>query len=465
VTENKNSPKKRRIGLWIFIVVLVVVGLLVGWRILRNRRDAAATLANLETEPYQRSTLSANIFGTGTVRPDQTANLTWAANGNVGEVRVSLGQAVAKDEILMTLDPDSVSVDILQAQIDVINAQNALDDLYDNLGVDLAQAKLDLLNAEEALEDLQTERAIMNYQRCTDERIEELEDDLEWAEQLYKFRQTADNLRAINTAQANLNYCRADFSEREIAEAELQIELGEARVVDSQAKVDLLMDGPDPDKVTILETQLAMAQSRLDSLSITAPFAGVVTVISSQAGDVVQVGSQALQLDQLNALFLDVQISEIDISLVRLGQPVSLVFDAYFEETFTGEVIEIAPVGQTVQGVVEYSVRIKMLDADERILPGMTAAVTIVVAEKEDVFVIPNNAIVAQNGQDFVYVRRNGSYEEVPVVLGSYSEFYSEVLDADIAEGELIVLNPPNEVTGQMPFGGPPGGGFGGFGN
>ena len=462
---NKSNKKKKRTGLWIFLGLVVIVGLFVGWRIWQARQDADQALANIETEPYQRMTINANIFGTGSVQPSQSVVLSWSANGVVGDVNVAVGQAVQKDELLMSLDPDSLTVDLKQAQIDLINAQNALDDLYDNFETELAQARLDLLNAEEDLEDLETDREIMNYQRCTDERVEELEDDLDFAKRLYDFRQTTENLRAVNTAQANLDYCQADYTEREIAEAELRVELGESRVADLQEKVDMLSDGPNPDQVTILETQVAIAQARLDSPLIESPIDGVVTLLYSQPGDVVNAGAQAVQLDKLADLNLDVQISEIDIPFVEVGQPAELVFDAYFETTFMGEVTQIAPVGRNVQGVVEYSVRIKMLDADDRIKPGMTAAVNIIVSEKDDILVVPNEAIVNIDGQDHVFVKRNGGYEAVSVELGSYSEFYSEVLEADIEEGELIALNPPDEITGQMPFNGPPGGGFGGFGN
>lgn len=463
----ENKKKKSKKGLWLLAVILVVAGLLIGWRVISSRQEANRVFANIETEPYRRDSLSAFIYGTGTVQPSQTAVLTWPASGIVGNIYVTVGQAVEKDTVLMELDPDSLSVDILQAQIDVINAQNALDELYENTGADLAQARLDLLNAQEDLEDLENKRVIMNYQRCTDERIEELEENLENAESIYKFRQNADTLRAVNTAQANLNYCLADYTEREIAEAELEIELAEAHVASLQNKVDVLTDGPDPDEVTILETRLAIAQSRLDSPLVKAPFSGVVTDLPAQTGDVVQVGTKAVQLDDLTDLRLAVQISEIDIPDVMVAQTVQLVFDAYYESTFTGEVTEISPVGSTVQGVVEYTVTVKMLDADDRIRPGMTAAVTIVVDEIEDVFVIPNDAIVSVNGQQQVYVRRNGEYEAVPVILGSFSDFYSEVIEADIQEGESIVLNPPAEITGVMPFGSdrPSEGGFGGFGN
>jgi len=466
LAETKQNKKKSKKGLWLLLVILVVAGLVVGWRILTARQEASQVFANIETEPYRRDNLSTFIYGTGTVQPAQTAVLTWSASGTVGDVGISLGDTVEKDQVLMSLETDSLSVEILQAEIDVINAQKALDELYDNWEADLAQARLDLLNAEEHLEDVEDKRVVMNYERCSDERIEDLEDELDQAEQIYDFQQNATNLQRVNTAQANLNYCQADYTEREIAEAELEIELAEARVTRLQDQVDVLTDGPDPDEVAIRETRLAIARSRLDSPTIKAPFAGVITDLPTQVGDVVQIGSKAVQLDDLADLSLAVQISEIDIPLVAVGQPAQLVFDAYFETTFNGEVTQISPVGTSIQGVVEYTVTVKMLDDDVRIRPGMTAAVTILIEEIEDVFVIPNDAIVSSNGQDQVYVRRGGEYVAVPVTLGFYSDFYSEVIEADIEEGELIVLNPPAEITGKLPFNGPPGGGgFGGFGD
>jgi hypothetical protein len=67
-------------------LVLILAGLFVGWRIFTARQEASQVLANIETEPYRRDTLSAFIFGTGTVQPAQTGVLTWSANGIVGDV-------------------------------------------------------------------------------------------------------------------------------------------------------------------------------------------------------------------------------------------------------------------------------------------------------------------------------------------------------------------------------------------
>jgi len=457
----KEKNKKSRKWLWIILGIVVVIGAIVAWRIWSAQRNAAQVYENLETEPYQRMNLSASIYGTGSVEPEQTAILTWSASGIVGDVNVELGQSVQKDDILMTLDPESVSVDIMQAQIDVINAQNALDDLYDNWESDLAQAKLDLINAQDELDDLEHARTVRDFRRCSDDRIEELEDELDKAERMYKYVQNEDTLEAVEDAQAAVDYCRSHYTEREKAEAALEVELGEAKVAEMQERVELLSEGPDPDEVTVLETQLEIAQSRLDSILIDAPFDGFVTDILAKSGDVVQTGQQALRLDNLSELYLDVQISEVDIPQVKLGQTAGLVFDAYFEQTFTGEVIEISPVGSSVQGVVEYTVRVKLLDADANIKPGMTAAVNIVVEEKENVFVVPNTAIFSLEEQDHVFIQRNASYEAVPVTLGSYSDYYSEVIEADIDEGELIIINPPAEMTGETFFGdtnGPPSG-------
>lgn len=456
---------KNRLGLWIIVGVAVVVGAIIGWRVWQNRQNMNEVLANVQTEPYQRQTLFANVYGTGSIEPAQTAFLTWSTSGVVGDVDVALGDHVTKDQLLMSLDPDSVSVDILQAENDLINTQNAIDDLYKNLASDLAQAKLDLLSAQNALDDMDRQREIMNYQRCSSERIEDLEKIRDLAEEFYQRIPSGYTLQAVNTAQANINYCQADYSEQEIAEAELEVELAEGRVKDLQASVDILTEGPDPDQMKVLETQLAMAKLRLELPFLEAPFDGTVTVLPMKEGDVVQVGMQAVRIDDLSQLYLDVQVSEVDIPFVREGQIADLVFDAYYDDTFRGEVVEIAPVGTALQGVVEYDVRIKLLDKDVRIKPGMTASVNIVVDEKEDVFVVPNDAIVSIDGQEKVFVQRNGGYEGVQVTLGSYSDFYSEVIEADIDEGELIVLSPPEEITGEMPFGFGPPGGFNGFGD
>jgi HlyD family secretion protein len=140
-----------------------------------------------------------------------------------------------------------------------------------------------------------------------------------------------------------------------------------------------------------------------------------------------------------------VEVSEVDIDRIEAGQPVYLTFDAIPGRTYQGEATEIGLAGVAVQGVVNFEVTVEILDADEAIRPGMTAAVNIVVEQIENVLLVPNRAVRVQDGERVVYVSRAGQLEVVPVVLGASSDTDSEVIGGELQVGDLIVLNPPLE--------------------
>jgi len=452
-------PTKMKKGLITTLIIIAVVIILIGAFLInkanKSRQDQL-TLESLETVSYSIGSLSASISGTGTVRANQTATLTWATSGTIGDVIVNLGDKVEGGALLVSLDEASIPVDILQAQIDVINIQQALNALYDNSPLELAQAKLDLITAEKTLNNMTTDRAIMNYQRCSDDRIDELQEKYDSAKTMHERFATSFTLQALDTALANLNYCQAGYSEEEVAEAEARVRLAEEKVNNLKNKIETLKDGPNPDEITKLSTQQQIAQARLDKKVITAPFDSTITAIYNQRGDLITNGMMAIQLADLSELFVDVQISEVDIPMIKVGQPAELVFDAFFEDTFDGEVVEIAPIGTEIQGVVTYNVTVKLLSGMETIKSGMTAAVNIVTEQIENVYVIPIDALVTIDGNDNVYVLRDGLPELVEITTGGFSDNLVEVISAEIKDGELIIINPPTSLLGDM------GGGFGG---
>jgi HlyD family secretion protein len=375
----------------------------------------------------------------------------------VGEIKVALGDQINANDVMMALDENSIPIDILQAQVDVINVQQALTNLYANAPLELAQAKLDLINAEKNLEDLASDREILNYQRCTDTRREDLQNKYDDAKTLYDRFPSAQTKLSMETALANLNYCQKDYTEQEKAQAEARILVAEEKVSSLKRKIETLMDGPDPDEVTKLETQLQIAQARLDKKVVKASFKSTVTAIYNKPGDLVVAGAKAIQLADLSTLYVDVQISEVDISLIKKDQSASLVFDAFYTETFQGRVTEISPIGTESQGVVSYAVTLKVLNGMDTIKPGMTAAVSIITEEKNDVFIIPIDALTTLEGVDTVYVMRNNTPVAVEVTVGAFSNDEIEILSADIAEGELIVINPPSSVLSRLGDGNLPG--------
>jgi HlyD family secretion protein len=148
-----------------------------------------------------------------------------------------------------------------------------------------------------------------------------------------------------------------------------------------------------------------------------------------------------------------VEISEVDINRVQVGQPVILNFDAVLDREFQGEVIEIGITGMVTQGVVNFRVTVELIDPDEAIKPGMTAAVNIIVSEIENVLLVPNRAVRLLDGERVVYVLEQGGLEPVRIELGISSETNSEVIGGELREGDLIVLNPPSNFfeAGQGP--------------
>ena len=180
--------------------------------------------------------------------------------------------------------------------------------------------------------------------------------------------------------------------------------------------------------------------------TLTAPFDGNILSVRSESGDLVSPGMVAVEIADLSSYFIEVPISEVDIPAIQVGQEALLSFDAYYEEEFSGTVIDIAESGDRSTGVVNYTVTIGMDNNTDKIKPGMTAGVSILTSEKPNALTVPSEAVVSREGQNYVFVLRDGQPEEVLVKTGSYSNRSIELLQAEIEEGELIILNPPTSI-------------------
>jgi HlyD family secretion protein len=206
---------------------------------------------------------------------------------------------------------------------------------------------------------------------------------------------------------------------------------------------------------------VAAAEATLRQANMEAPFSGVVTSVNTKVGDQVSPGLPAFRIDDLSSLLVDVDISEVDINRITIGQEASISLDAVTDKEYNGRVTEVSLVGTTVAGVVSFRVTIELINPDASVRPGMTAGINVVVNKLENVLLVPNRAVRLRNGERVVYVYDEAAGELTPVdvQLGASSELYSEVLSGDVNVGDAIVLNPPNEsFFGGGPPGGPPGG-------
>ena len=461
-----------------FVILIVIVVLVGGYFAIQAYRQSQqeSSISDLQTAVAATGALTASVGATGRVSANQSAVLTFQTSGMVEMLNVALGDYVHDGELLASLEHTSLATQVILAQADLVAAQQMLDDLLYSEQAramaqrTLAQAQDDLKDANYMLTVRQQgNRASQDTLDAARANLILAENGVDRAKAKYDSlsgRSENDPSRALalsnlvsarrnrDSIQRNLNWYTGHPTETEQALLDADVALAEAQLADAEREWNRLKDGPDPDDIAAAEVRIAAAEANIKLSRIEAPFTGTITSVEIKPGDQVTPGTLAFGLADLSRLLVDVEVSEIDVNRVQLGQPVMLNFDAVLDRTYQGEVVEIGLAGMIVQGVVNFKVVVELHDLDEAIKPGMTAAVNIVVNQIEDVLLVPNRAVRVQDGERVVYVLREGMLEPVKVRLGVSSETHSEVIESRLREGDLIVLNPPAvfEMTGPPGF-------------
>ena len=439
---------------WVALVVIGIVVLVAALIFNSVRAGQQEILASLQTATVERGSLTATIGATGSVRAVQSAILTWGTSGTVEEVNASVGDQVAAEEVLASLELSSMPQNVILAQVDLQEAQDALD-------LDLAEKAKALAEAQNALEDAERELYSLTHpgkQVDIDQAFANMvlaEDKLEQAREDYEpyANKPENNLVRANyllrLTEAQKEYDSAvriynaftgTANATDIAVAEGQVALAQSQLEIAQQNYDNAVAGL-PNSA---EVRVAAAEAALNLSVIEAPFSGVITDAFPRPGDQVNAGGVAFQLDDLSQLLVDVQVSEVDINRVEIGQSAVITFDAAPEREYQGEVTGVALSGTIDSGVVNFRVTVELTEPDEFVHPAMTAAVNIVVTELQDVLLVPNRAVRVQDGQRVVYVMRDGILTPVEITLGASSETFSELTGGELQEGDTIVLNPPS---------------------
>lgn len=430
----RNFFRKYRTLLIILLIVIIGVGAFV-----YVRRANADTTSQFQTSEVKKGSLTATIGATGTVRAQQSTTLVWQSAGTVDTVHAKIGDTVKADEVLAELGKTSLPQNIILAEADLVTAQKNLEDLM-NSNTAEAQAIVDLRNAQDA------------YDKAS-EYYDSLFKSYKYDKLVYVRKMTPFGMKRIPEIKT-VKVKKAD--EETIQNAKQDLSLAKAKLDDAQRAYDRLKNGNTSD-ILAAQARVDAAQATINLSRVIAPFDAVVTETHPLPGDQVTAGQTAFRIDDLSRLFVDVDVSEVDINNVQIGQPVTLSFDAILGKTYNGEVVEVAQVGTAEQGVVNFQVTVELTDADEQVKPGMTAAVNIIVKEIKDAILVPNRAVRLVDGERVVYLLIDGKPVKKDLRLGASSDTMSVVLVGDIKEGDLVVLNPPAE------FGpGGPRGGFGG---
>ena len=292
------------------------------------------------TAKVDRGSISQVVEATGTINAVTTVQVGSQVSGTISSLNADFNSRVKKGQVVAQIDPSLFQGSLLQAKADLANAK---------ANVVASQANLEKAQAS-ALQ------ARADYERTAGLAKEGV----------------------MSQQQLDLAKATADSDDAAVSAAKATITQAIAQVQQKQAAV-------------------TVAQTNLDYTTIHAPIDGTVIARSVDVGQTVAASLQAPTLftiaQDLTKMQVYASTDESDVGVIHTGQIVSFKVDAFPKDTFTGRVSQVRLNATTVQNVVTYNTIIDFDNPDLKLFPGMTAYITIPVANAQNTLRVPNGAL------------------------------------------------------------------------
>jgi HlyD family secretion protein len=225
----------------------------------------------------------------------------------------------------------------------------------------------------------------------------------------------------------------------------------EAQIAQAEATLHQLRTNPSAEDIAISEAQVRQAQvsvdmalEKLEDLVLRAPFAGQLALWDLKPEELVAVGTPVGTLVDASRYHIDVSVDETEIGQVALDQKVHISLDAFPDNEIMGRVSQIDLAGESVQGLVVYSVRIDIGETDLPLKPLMTAAVDVVVEQKDGVLLVPNRALRRDEEGKYVEVLRRNVPTRVAIETGISDDERTEIVSG-LEQGQEVIVSRPQE--------------------
>ncbi len=388
---------------------------------------------------------------------EQAKNSLWNAQlerdavkgqpGTPGHLKDQMDIAVANAEIAVRL----AEINYLQAQ------EGATDEVIAAARASVAAAEAQVASAQAQLDDI-------------DDQIAQAEATVVQAEAAVKQAEAGvlQAQAAVTQAEANLAMLLEGASDEQIAAAEAQVAQAEAGVRQAKAAVEqakanlaMLLKGASEEKMAIAEAQVAQArisleeaQDNLAKATLVAPFDGIVTEVYVAVGE----WASGLAVDLMDPTSLEVvlDVDEIDIGRLAVGQQAAVTLETWPDEELVGEIVSIAPKAtKSASEIVTYQVYLSLDAGELPVRSGMTANAELVTASRENVLLVPNRAITAdrQAGKYYVNLVQDDIVVKTEVTIGLRDKNYTEITSG-LNEGDRLFIG---EVSEKLDFSqGPP---------
>ncbi len=206
------------------------------------------------------------------------------------------------------------------------------------------------------------------------------------------------------------------------------------------------------EKQNSIEKYNSQIEDLVEGDTIYSPMKGTVLQINVSEEEVVDRTTALMTIADLDNMEIVIAVDELDINKIKLGQTASITSDVYPNEKFTGKVAKISMEGTNQSGVTTYDVTVK-LDDRKSLMSGMNVDVEILSDSRENVLVVPIDAVHKLNGEYMVTVKDSaGNKSDVKVELGLTTKDRVEITSG-LSEGDTIVYSVVQSNTTQMPSG------------
>ena len=499
---------------WKWMVPVVCVAVLGGWFILRPDRaqDANVDVSYVQTTPEKRD-LTNSLSGTGTLNPANTYNVKSLVAGKVLTSTIEEGDIVEEGTVLYTVDASDATTKAEQASITLQQAQRSYDKTVDRQYVraevagvvaTLKVAKGDevtsgqevavirdsskmVLQLEFPAADAATFSVGQSAEVTLDGTFETLTgtvtavtgtDTLSTGNLLTRtVTITVRNAGGLTTAQAatatinGVSCIAAKCFEYQAERTLTTLTAGTVTAINVQEggavnKDDIVLQISGEDLTEAIQSAaetLRSAELNMDNLqeamnnyTVTSPISGTIIEKNAKAGDALTAGADLCTIYDLSYLVMVINVDELQVSDISVGQSVQVTADAVPDKTYTGTVTRVSMKGSSNGGTTTYPVTVR-IDETEGLRPGMNANAEIVIAEAGNALAVPNAAIVRGG---YVLVTKDSpsaanadpdmtapeGYVYVPVKIGVSDDDYTQIISG-VTGNDTVAYDPSSVST------------------
>lgn len=427
---------------------------------------------SVEIVPVETKTLVDTVNAAGQIWPKAEVEMKFEIGGVIEEVLVKRGQPVEAGTVLARLATDDLELAVQKADIDLAKQEAELEKLLEpEMAAKIASARAKVESARLKLAELQDGPDPDEVTKAeSDLALKQIElKKAQWAYDQVAYRGDIGAMSESDELQsATLEYETAVADYNLAVKAATEAELAEARatMVGNEAELAEVLQGPSAAEIASVKadvdkSRLALQEARdnLKEAVLVAPIDGIILSIDIEPGERVlnEADDAVMVVADTSSYLLEVEIDEIDIGRIARSQDTTITLDAFPDETFTGQVVDIAPspTDNDSGGIVTYEVVVEVAAADGQpsLLPGMTATAAIETRRLEDVMVIPNQAIQIDRdaSPSIIYVEKINGDEDpmrVEIELGLRDGDMTEVVAGLEAGDEVIIRKQPPESQG-----------------